>query len=86
MYPYTAMKLKESNKNTLKDFLGVAGHLGVTHMQILTQTDNGNYIRLVKNPKGPTLTFKIDEYALSKDVVAYQQETKRNNKIFSSTL
>ena len=55
-------------------------------MQILTQTDSGNYVRFVKNPKGPTLTFKIDEYALSKDVVAYQQETKRNNKIFSMTL
>lgn len=55
-------------------------------MQILTQTDSGNYIRFIKNPKGPTLTFKIDEYALSKDVVAFQQETKRNNKIFSMTL
>ena len=71
MYPYTAMKLKESKKNSLKDFLGVAGQLGVSHMQILTQSDSGNYIRFVKNPKGPTLTFKIDEYALSKDVVAY---------------
>jgi ribosome biogenesis protein SSF1/2 len=55
-------------------------------MQILTQTDTGNYLRMVKNPKGPTLTFKIDDYSLSKDVVAYQQETKRNNKIFSMTL
>ena len=41
---------------------------------------------MVKNPKGPTITFKIDEYALSKDVISYQQEIKRNNKIFSTTL
>ena len=25
MYPYTAMKLKESKKNSIKDFISVAG-------------------------------------------------------------
>ena len=71
MYPFTAIKLKESKKNSLKDFLGVAGQYGGTHMMILTQTEKANYIRLIKNPKGPTITLKIDEYALSKDVVSY---------------
>ena len=55
-------------------------------MMIMTQTEMGNYLRLIKNPKGPTITLKIEEYSLSKDVVAFQQETKRNSKIFSSTL
>lgn len=32
MYPYTAAKLKESKKNTIKDFISVAGIFGVTHM------------------------------------------------------
>jgi ribosome biogenesis protein SSF1/2 len=68
MYPYTAMKLRESKKNSLKDFLGVAGQYGVSHMMILTQTEQNNYIRFVKNPKGPTITMKIDEYALSRDI------------------
>ena len=36
MYPYTALKLKESKKNSLKDFLGAAGLYGVSHMLILT--------------------------------------------------
>ena len=36
MYPYTALKLRESKKNSLKDFLGVAGQYGVSHMMILT--------------------------------------------------
>ena len=71
MYPYTASKLKESKKNSLKDYLGVAGQFGVTHMMMLTQTEKGNYIRMIKNPKGPTITFKIDEYCLSKDVISY---------------
>jgi ribosome biogenesis protein SSF1/2 len=68
MYPYTALKLRESRKNSIKDFLGAAGQFGVTHMMILTQTEKSNYIRLVKNPKGPTITLKIDEYALSRDI------------------
>lgn len=71
MYPYTFMNLKESKKNSMKDFLGVAGQYGVSHMMVLTQTEKSNYIRFIKNPKGPTITMKIDEYSLSKDVVAY---------------
>lgn len=80
------MNLKESKKNSLKDFLGVAGQFGVSHMMILTQTEQSNYIRFIKNPKGPTITCKLEEYALSKDVAAYQQTLKKNAKIFSTTL
>lgn len=72
MYPYTALKLREQKKNSLKDFLGVAGQYGVTHMQIVTQTDAGNYVRLIKNPKGPTITLKISEYSLTRDVARFQ--------------
>ena len=39
MYPFTASKLRESKKNSLKDFLGVAGQFGVTHMMMLSQTE-----------------------------------------------
>ena len=86
MYPYTALKLRESKKNSLKDFLGVAGSFGVSHMMILTQTEKSNYIRFVKNPKGPTITMKIDEYALSRDIQSYMAINKKNAKIFSMTL
>ena len=71
MYPYTAMNLKESKKNSIKDFVGAAGQFGVSHMMMITQTENGNYLRIIKNPKGPTMVFKIDEYALAKDVVKF---------------
>ena len=70
----------------MKDFLGVAGQFGVSHMMVLTQTETSNYIRFLKNPKGPTITMKILEYSLSKDVVAHQQKIKRNAKVFSHTL
>lgn len=36
MYPYTASKLKESKKNSLKDFISAAGQFGVSHMMIMT--------------------------------------------------
>ena len=64
--------MKESKKNTLKDFIGVAGIFGVTHMMVFSQTDKSGYLRIVKNPKGPTITFKIEKYCLSKDVIKYQ--------------
>ena len=86
MYPYTAMKLKESKKNSIKDFVSAAGMYGVSHMMMLTQTENGNYLRLIKNPKGPTMVFKIEEYTLARDVVSFQQRTKRHCKIYSTTL
>ena len=54
-------------------------------MMMFSQTEKACYMRLLKNPKGPTITFKIQEYSLAKDVVAFQQK-KRNSKIFSKTL
>jgi ribosome biogenesis protein SSF1/2 len=72
LYPFTASKLKESKKNTLKDFIAVAGQFAVSHMLVFSQTDKACYLRLIKNPKGPTVTFKIDEYSLAKDVIKYQ--------------
>jgi hypothetical protein len=36
MYPYTATKLKESKKNSLKDYISAAGQFGVSHMMIVT--------------------------------------------------
>jgi ribosome biogenesis protein SSF1/2 len=85
MYPYTALKLKEQKKNTLKDFISVAGTFGVTHMIVFSQTEKACYMRVIKNPRGPTLTFKIDDYSLAKDVIKYQQ-SKRYSKIFSKEL
>ena len=86
LYPFTASKLKESKKNTLKDFISVAGQYGVSHMLLFSQTEKACYLRLIKNPKGPTVTFKISEYSLSKDVIKYQQSAKRYSKIFSKEL
>lgn len=41
MEPFTASKLRMRKNNVLKDFVNVAGPLGVTHFMIFNQTDMG---------------------------------------------
>lgn len=48
MAPNTASSLKESKRNQIKDFLHVAGPLGVTHFLVLTATHNASYLRIAK--------------------------------------
>ncbi|CAG4933653.1 unnamed protein product [Parnassius apollo] len=70
MEPFTASQLKERKKNTIKDFLSVSGYLHVSHMMVFTETELGTYMRLARLPRGPTLTFRIHNYSLSRDVVS----------------
>lgn len=70
MEPFTASELKERKRNTIKDFVSVSGVLHVTHMSIFTRTENGMYLKLCRVPRGPTLMFKIENFALSRDVVS----------------
>ncbi|KAL4499731.1 hypothetical protein ABPG72_017271 [Tetrahymena utriculariae] len=79
MYPYTAMKLKETDKAKIKDYLSASKVYGMTHLTILTSTENHNYIRFIKNPEGPTITFKIISYCTRRDV----QTASKRNKAFS---
>ncbi|KAF5286598.1 hypothetical protein FQR65_LT12507 [Abscondita terminalis] len=70
MEPFTAKSLQEHKKNTIKDFVAVAGLLHVTHLCIFSQTQFGMYFKVARLPRGPTLTFKIHEFSLAKDVVS----------------
>lgn len=72
MLPHTALKLKEKKRNNIKDFLNVAGPMGVTHFLILSKTDAAPYLSVCRIPQGPTLTFKINEYSLAVDVAQSQ--------------
>jgi len=73
MAPYTALKLKDTKKNQLKDFLSVAPTLGVTHFHVFSQTQMGTNLRLVRVPHGPTLTFRVSNYSLMRDIVNIQK-------------
>ncbi|GIL68240.1 hypothetical protein Vafri_21490, partial [Volvox africanus] len=70
MLPNTALNLKESRRNTLRDFVSVAGPLGVTHFVVMSATENSSYLKLAKTPRGPTVTMRVHSYSLMRDVQA----------------
>lgn len=67
-----ASQLQEKKRNNLKDFLNVAGPMGVTHFLILSKTNASPYLRVARTPQGPTLTFKIQDYSLAVDIAKSQ--------------
>lgn len=69
MEPNTASRLKEREKNHLRDFLTMAGPLGVTHMLIFNQTAAGINMRILRAPRGPTVTFRVNKFALTGDIM-----------------
>ena len=70
MAPGTATGLKARKSNTLKDFVHVAGPLGVTHFLMLSSTDQSHYLRVARVPRGPTLSFRIAGWSTCADVAA----------------
>lgn len=70
MEPFTASSLKIRKKNTIKDFVSVAGIFHISHICIFTKTELGMYLKLCRLPRGPTLTFKIQNFSLARDVVS----------------
>ena len=58
----------------MKDFVHIAGPLGVSHFIVVSTTTPGtNYLRVAKVPQGPTLTYRIEKFSLMKDVHNAQQ-------------
>ncbi|PSR89512.1 Peter Pan-like protein [Actinidia chinensis var. chinensis] len=84
MLPHTALKLKEKKRNNLKDFLNVAGPMGVTHFLMLSKTETAPYLRVARTPQGPTLTFKIHEYSLAVDVARSQVRPRCPQDLFKN--
>jgi len=52
----------------------VAPPLGVTHFLILSQTNVGTNLRVIRIPLGPTITFRVKNFSLIKDVTAAQKK------------
>lgn len=70
MQPHTAINLRERKSNKLRDFIVMAGPLGVSDLFIFNQSEStGNIsLRIGKMPRGPILQFKVNTYSLVKDV------------------
>lgn len=76
--PHTAVKLKERKSNKLKDFVVMAGPLGVSEIISFKQSQKTGKIslRFGKLPRGPTLQFRVNSYSLSKDVIKNSKNSK----------
>ncbi|KAJ7977568.1 PETER PAN-like protein [Quillaja saponaria] len=85
MLPFTALNLKEKKRNNLRDFLNVAGPMGVTHFLILSKTATAPYLRVASAPQGPTLTFKINEYSLAADIAQSQLRPRCPQDLFRNS-
>ncbi|PVH35619.1 hypothetical protein PAHAL_7G225900 [Panicum hallii] len=76
---------KEKKRNNLKDFVNVAGPLGVTHFLILSNPKSLPHLRFSKSPQGPTFTFQIEEYALAADIANSQKRPRCPPGIFKNS-
>ncbi|XP_067122245.1 suppressor of SWI4 1 homolog [Centruroides vittatus] len=70
MEPFTASNLKVQKRNVIKDFVSVAGLLHVTHLVVFTKTEISINLRIARLPRGPTLTFRVLNYTLARDVIS----------------
>ena len=81
MQPHTAIRLKERKSNKLKDFIVMCGPLDVSHLFIFTQSEKtGNVsLKVARTPNGPTITFQVMDYSLSKDIKKFLKRPKSLN-------
>lgn len=86
MQPHTAIKLRERKSNKLKDFVVMAGPLNVSHLLVFSQSESGTtQLRLGRMSRGPTITFKVENYSLAKDVrriLKHPNQSQKNQKNF----
>ncbi|KAK0483201.1 Brix domain-containing protein [Armillaria novae-zelandiae] len=76
MEPNTASRLRERNRNKLKDYLTLAPALQVTHLLAFTLTPIAPSLRIVRLSSGPTLSFRVERYSLMKDILNTSKKTR----------
>jgi ribosome biogenesis protein SSF1/2 len=70
MEPFTASHLQERKSNKIKDFVSLSGIFHVSHMCLFTRSEKSMSMKVSRLPQGPTLTFKVHSFILSKDVIS----------------
>jgi len=83
MEPFTASSLKASEKNSIKDFVSIAGPLNVSHFLMFGMSSTSANLRVMRLARGPTMSFKVVNFTLSKDVVSAQKRPNVNPKLFA---
>ncbi len=81
MYPFTALKLKETAKLKMKEILFATKNFGARNLLTLSSIKSGNYLKMSRIPDGPTFTFKIEKYSLNNDLQKFLPRNKKINPI-----
>ncbi|VDK73364.1 unnamed protein product [Litomosoides sigmodontis] len=71
-------------RNNLKDFVVNGAVLGVTHLLVLTRGENWITLRIIRSPQGPTLTFRVKEYTLSRHITSASKRKMHFQRLFAT--
>eukprot|EP00548_Thalassiothrix_antarctica_P006083 CAMPEP_0194133194 /NCGR_PEP_ID=MMETSP0152-20130528/3466_1 /TAXON_ID=1049557 /ORGANISM="Thalassiothrix antarctica, Strain L6-D1" /LENGTH=427 /DNA_ID=CAMNT_0038828461 /DNA_START=39 /DNA_END=1322 /DNA_ORIENTATION=- len=86
MLPYTALNFKEdarNRKHTLSTYAKeLAMPMGVSHILAISQNLEHVNLRLARVPEGPTMTFRVTQFSLMKNVVAVQRRPYTSKGIY----
>lgn len=64
--------------------MSIAGVLHVSHLCIFTSTELGMYMKVARIPHGPTLTFQVHNYSLTRDVVSAMKKQFVFEKLYQT--
>ncbi|KAL3909711.1 MAG: hypothetical protein SGILL_007980 [Bacillariaceae sp.] len=88
MMPYTAMNFHEDanyRKLTLSKYCQhVCLPLGISHIMAFSQKDERLSLRVAKTPSGPTLTFRVHLFSLSKHIQKLQRRPVNTKTLLDS--
>lgn len=59
LYPFTAKTFADNPGMKLKEILTYTKAYDIKNLLFLNSHDNGNLLKLLNSPNGPTFTFKI---------------------------
>ncbi|XP_055633922.1 protein Peter pan [Toxorhynchites rutilus septentrionalis] len=74
MEPFTASSLRERKVNKVKDFVHLSGFFHVSHMCLFSLSPQTLSLKIMRMPKGPTLTFRVTKYTLARDVISLSKK------------
>ncbi|XP_058463620.1 protein Peter pan [Malaya genurostris] len=74
MEPFTASSLRERRVNKIKDFVHLSAFFHVSHMCMFSLSPQTLSLKIIRMPRGPTLTFRVTQYTLAKDVISLSKK------------
>ncbi|XP_055587261.1 protein Peter pan-like [Uranotaenia lowii] len=84
MDPFTASSLRERRVNKIKDFVHLSGFFHVSHMCLFSLSSQSLSLKVIRMPKGPTLTFQVTQYSLAKDVISLSRKQYVDDESFQT--